>query len=89
MWLPKDERRLHAGYYSLIGAIGTEKVYRFGDFARLLRFCGHKSTVPEYGDLDQPSTQSDDLETMKREAAEYIDAATVSKRRIAYPPHGD
>jgi len=96
MWLPKDERRLLAGYYSLIGEIGTEKVYRFGDLARLLRFRGHKSSVPEYGDSDRSSTQTDDLETMKREAVKYIDACNriekantllAARGLIKFTPH--
>lgn len=75
MWLPKDERRLLAGYYSLIGDIGTEKVYRLGDLARLLRFRGHKASIPEYGDAVASSQESGGVDPMKREAVEYIQAS--------------
>jgi hypothetical protein len=74
MWLPKDERRLLAGYYSSIREIGTEKVYRLGDLASLLHFRAHKRAVAEYGDSVPSADQSDDLATMKREAVKYIDA---------------
>lgn len=73
MWLPKDERRLLAGYYTLIGEISTENVYRLGDLARLLRFRGYRSQVPEYRESESSSENSDDRASMKREVAQYID----------------
>lgn len=73
MWLPKDERRLLAGYYTLIGEISTKKVYRLRDLARLLRFRGHRARVPEYGESETSSANSDDLESMKRKIAQYSD----------------
>ena len=36
MWLPKDERRLLAGYYRSIRAVGTERQYTMEDLARFL-----------------------------------------------------
>lgn len=75
MWLPKDERRLLAGYYSLIGDVGTEKVYRLGDLARLLRFRGHKAAIPEYGVAVASAYESGDLDAVKREVVEYIQAS--------------
>ena len=96
MWLPKDERRLLAGYYSLIGKINTEKVYRFGDLARLLRFRGHKTAVPEYGESEGSTDESDDLDSMKRQMVQYIDACNriekannllAARRLITCTPH--
>lgn len=80
MWLPKDERRLLAGYYALIGDINTEKVYRLGDLARLLRFRGYRTQVPEYGESESSSELSDDSESMKREVAQYIDFSNRIKK---------
>ena len=96
MWLPKDERRLLAGYNSLIGDIGTEKVYRLGDLACLLRFRGYRCAVPEYGDSEASSDESDDLESMKREVVQYIDTChriekanglLAARRLINLTPH--
>jgi len=75
MWLPKDERRLLAGYYSSIGDVGTENVYCLGALARLLRFRGHKAAIPEYGDAVPSSDESSNLDTKAAEAIEYIRAS--------------
>ena len=74
MWLPKDERRLLAGYYALIGAVGVEKAYHLSALARLLRFRGHRSSVPEYGESEDSTENCDDLESLKREINRDIDA---------------
>ncbi len=96
MWLPKDERRLLAGYYCLIGDIGSERVFRSGDLAELLRLRGHKCAIPEYGASDRSSSGSDDLETMKREVDKYIDACNriekandllATRGLITFTPH--
>lgn len=75
MWLPKDERRLLAGYYTLISEISTKHVYRLSELASLLQFRGHRARVPEYGESESPTTNSDDLETVKRKIAEYSDSS--------------
>ena len=96
MWLPKDERRLLAGYYTLIGAIDTKNVYCLRDLARLLRFRGHRSHIPEYGESESSSTESKDLESMKREIAQYVDFSNriekansllVARKLVTVTPH--
>jgi len=72
MWLPKDERRLLAGYYTQIGEINTEKVYRLRHLARLLSFRGYRLHVPEYGDSESSSENVDDLGS-NRAVKKYID----------------
>ena len=74
MWLPKDERRLLAGYYALIRAVDTEKAYHLSDLAPLLRFRGHRWPVPEYGESEGSTDNSGDLESIKREIDADIDA---------------
>jgi|GEM_PF-2689434 len=73
MWLPKDERRLLAGYYTLIGNIGIERVYRLYELSRLLRFRGYRLRVPEYGESENSSDNPGDIESMKREMRRYTD----------------
>ena len=75
MWLSKDERRLLAGYYTQIGDIETEKVYRIAELRALLRRCRHRKQIPEYDDHENDTGGSGDLESMKRETDEYIDVA--------------
>lgn len=55
MWLPKDERRLLAGYYNVIGGLGRRNVYRIGALRPLLRCYQSRSKVPEYGDAAEPA----------------------------------
>ncbi len=80
MLLPKDERRLLAGYYTLIGAVGTEKVWHLSDLAPLLRFHGHRRPVPEYGESEGSTGNCGDLESTKREIVRYIDACDRIKK---------
>jgi hypothetical protein len=80
MWLPRDERRLLAGYYALIGAVGTERVFRVCDLARLLRFRGLRCSVPEYGESKHSRDHSGDFESVKREIEQDIDARIRIKK---------
>ena len=83
MWLPKDERRLLAGYYALIGAVATEKAYHLSDLARLLRFRGHRWPVPEYGESEGSTDNSGDSESVKREIVRDIDGRVRIKKANA------
>jgi hypothetical protein len=49
MWLPKDERRLLAGYYEKIGEIDKPHVYRESDLIPLLALRKKLDTVREFG----------------------------------------
>jgi hypothetical protein len=75
MWLPKDERRLLAGYYGNIGDVkrGSERVYRLGSLGCLLRFRGHRSRVPEYGEREDSMASADDLESMKHAIKQEVE----------------
>jgi len=59
-YLPKEERRLLAGYFRMFGDVGNEEAYREGTLARLLR--GAK-TVPSYE--DDSETPEPDMEKLK------------------------
>ena len=83
MWLPKDERRLLAGYYALIRAVDTEKAYHLSDLAPLLRFRGHRWPVPEYGEYEGSTDNSGDLESIKREIVRDIDGRVRMKKANA------
>ena len=96
MWLPKDERRLLAGYFTQIGEINSERVYRTDDLCGLLKFRGHRKHIREYRDPESPSSNSGDVEAMKREAVTYfrctnrIDAANTllaERGLITVTPH--
>lgn len=65
MWLAKDERRILAGYYTLIGEIGTEKVYRLSDLRGLLRFRGHRLHIPEYGEAKSTLARQESPEPVR------------------------
>jgi hypothetical protein len=84
MWLSKDERRLLAGYYSLIGEVSTERVYRSGDLRPLLRFRGHSSSVREYGDAAGSAEKSNESESSKHGFDKYIDDLAASKEPTIY-----
>jgi hypothetical protein len=73
MWLPKDERRLLAGYHCAIGDVDTSKPYRLGDLRRLLAWGGHRVHLPEYGAPGTPSEESDDPSAMKEAIHKYIE----------------
>ena len=72
MWLSKVERRLLAGYFTQIGEIKSNKVYRTGELCDLLKFGGHRKQIPEYGDVQTPSRDSGDVVSMKREVVTFI-----------------
>ncbi len=58
-WLPKDERRLLAGYYRTLGDVGKEEAYREGTLAQLLR---GERTVPDYEhDRETPEHDNEKL----------------------------
>ena len=57
MWLPTDERRLLAGYFTHIGEVGESKAYKTRELRRLLaRSCPQK--LWEYDDNDSPPDSS-------------------------------
>ncbi|MGA2033724.1 MAG: hypothetical protein ABSG68_15835 [Thermoguttaceae bacterium] len=67
MWLPKDERRLLAGYYSLIGEVAKTKLYCVSALRPLLTCWNSSLKVAEYGDTAQPSRDdSGNAKGMKR-----------------------
>ena len=67
MWLPKDERRLLASYYRLIGEVAERKVYCVSALRPLLACWKSRLKVPEYGDAAQPSDDdSGNAKGMKR-----------------------
>ncbi len=75
MWLPKEERRLLAGYYANIADVGPTKAYRLGHLSPLLRFRGRRSHVPEYGECEASASLSDDWESKKRAISKWIDVS--------------
>ena len=74
MWLPTDERRLLAGYFTHIGEVGKTKSYKTRELRKLLaRTCPRK--LWEYCDNDSPpdssyETSESDADLVKRYFAE-------------------
>ena len=64
MWLPKDERRLLAGYYKVIGEIGNVGVYRESDLIPLLAFRQHRESVRTYAESTSESDNSVSMKNM-------------------------
>ena len=71
MWLPKDERRLLAGYYRNIDEIAKKKQYRVTDLRPLLACRRIPPKIPEYGDAAQHS--DDGTGDTKSWAKKYFD----------------
>lgn len=76
MWLPKDERRLLAGYYKLIGEVQKVKRFDVRDLGKLLRWRSDPSSIPEYGrsakNLENQDW-SDDPDERKKQVSALID----------------
>ncbi len=67
MWLPKDERRLLTAYYSLIGDIQEQRVYRIPDLCRLFEWRFDPASIREYGESpSDDANDTDDIEKMKQ-----------------------
>lgn len=95
-WLPKDERRLLAGYYVNMSDVGQEKAYDLDDLSPLLTFRGHRSRIPEYGDPEPTSAEPDDPESVKdaihlsiqaQNRVKKANALLAARRLITYQPH--
>lgn len=72
MWLSRDERRLLAGYYSLLGGISKRKAYKTADLIPLLRFYGHKRHISEYGKSEASSKRDLSNKQLKRDIKRCI-----------------
>ena len=75
MWIPKDERRLLAGLYRLIGEPGTREAYRDDSLGTLLDSPRRWRKVRQYGDEgdgDDGSCSTDDIDRRKRQNARLI-----------------
>jgi len=67
MWLPKDERRLLAGYYRLIGGFDVCKLFRSDDLNSLLRIRQQIGRIQCYGESGAPvppQHESADMQNM-------------------------
>ena len=51
MWIPRDERLLLVGYYRSIHAVGSEREYGTGDFAKFLHCQTNSEVLAE--DIEQ------------------------------------
>lgn len=78
MWLPKDERRLLAGYYRRIREVGTKRSYRISVLRPLLAFWQFRLNVPEYGSEGQPS--DDDAGDPKRWVEKFFNETNRIKK---------
>jgi hypothetical protein len=75
MWLPKDERRILAGYYQLLGEVNHERVYRIDDLLPLLESQPNIKAMTEYGQPRLHSISSpdlDDLQQLKLNTRQHI-----------------
>ena len=72
MWLSTDERRLLAGYYSLLGGIAKRKSYEIADLTPLLKICGHKRRVAEYGQSDTSSEPNISINQLKKDVKRFL-----------------
>ena len=99
MWIPKDERRLLAGVYRLIGEPGTRKAYRDDSLGRLLDSPRSWRKVRQYGheaDGDDDSCSMKHMERYKRKVQRLIRLqkrvtralkALESRNLIRFSPH--
>ena len=99
MWLPKDERRLLAGLYRLIGEPKTRKGYRYDSLGRLLdspRSWRQVSRYGQQGDTDDDSCSMEDMKKFKLQVHGLMGlrrrvATTVktleSRNLIRFSPH--
>jgi len=99
MWLPKDERRLLAGYYKLIGEVKESKGYHEGNLVHLLDRRPDLARVHEYGRPGGSADSEDeysDIEAfksaIKRQGAlqsrvSKANAALVAREMIALGEH--
>jgi hypothetical protein len=84
MWLPKDERRLLAGYYKLFGEIEKERVYRESDLIPLLSLRQKLQSVRGYREStarpDNSVNMEEDMPAFKRAVKSLLaDMARVKK----------
>jgi hypothetical protein len=88
MWLPKDERRLLAGYYRKIGKASGEEVYAYDQLSGLLS--DRSAKIRSY---DEPSDGSSDtngglegfnLHDRKKEITTYVEDLIDMTFRVGY-----
>ncbi len=72
MWLSKDERRLLAGYYSLLGGVDKRKGYEIFDLTPLLEIFGYRKHVLEYGNSNSISNQDMPIKKLKKDIKRLI-----------------
>lgn len=99
MWIPKDERRLLAGLYRLIGEPGTRNTYTDDSLATLLDSPRSWRKVREYGqerDGEDDSFSMKHMERYKRKVQRLIRLqkrvtsalkALESRNLIRFSPH--
>ena len=77
MWLPKDERRLLKGYFTLVGDIEKFHVYEEADLVRLLSWKSKPELIKEYGksgsfSQDNNTDDSFDIDAFKADVQQTI-----------------
>jgi hypothetical protein len=99
MWLPKDERRLLAGYLKIIGEIDKERVYRESDLIPLLWRRQKIESIKTYREsVGKPdgSASMENMTAFKREVKQLLadmarikraNKLLVARKMVAIRPH--
>ena len=85
MWLPKDERRLLAGYYHELGqeGVGPSRVYRASAWYECLDGHTPKEHVPEYGEVIPEQERGPTTPASMRRFARMLNRVRVANEHLS------